>query len=111
MTIKELMVESHSTAIDHGWWPKDRDMGEILANVHAEVSEAWEEYRRSNDVRDLRRIMFDGSKPCGFPIELADILIRVADLAEAFDIDLEYALRTKMDHNKTRPYRHGGLRA
>ena len=47
-------------------------------------------------------------KPEGFPIELADILIRVFDLAEAWDIDLEAALQEKMAYNETRAYRHGG---
>lgn len=56
------------------------------------------------------RLGFD-AKPEGFPIELADILIRVFDTAVAYGIDLEAALLEKMKYNEGRPYRHGGKRA
>jgi hypothetical protein len=41
------------------------------------------------------------------PIELADIIIRVLDLAEGFGIDMEDAIRRKMEYNKTRERKHG----
>lgn len=47
-------------------------------------------------------------KPEGFASELADVLIRVFDLAGALGIDLEDAVQSKMAYNKTRPHRHGG---
>ena len=49
-------------------------------------------------------------KPEGFPAELADLLIRVGDLAAALGIDLDFEVRRKMAYNETRPYRHGGLK-
>ena len=39
--------------------------------------------------------------------ELADILIRVGDLARHCDLDLETAVKEKMEFNSTRGYRHG----
>ncbi len=42
------------------------------------------------------------------PIELADVVIRVMDLCEAHDIDLDEAIERKNIYNTTRPYRHGG---
>ena len=40
-------------------------------------------------------------------VELADTVIRIADLCEALELDLENAIRQKHEFNKTRPYKHG----
>lgn len=58
-------------------------------------------------VTNADQMGFD-AKPVGFPIELADLLIRVFDTAEAYGIDLEEALQIKAAYNRTRPHRHGG---
>jgi NTP pyrophosphatase (non-canonical NTP hydrolase) len=50
-------------------------------------------------------------KPEGFPSELADIMIRVMDLAEGMGVDLGKEILEKHEYNKTRPYKHGGKRA
>lgn len=50
-------------------------------------------------------------KPEGVPSELADIVIRVADICGYYGIDLDAAITQKMAYNRTRPYRHGGKRA
>lgn len=50
----------------------------------------------------------DVAKPCGIPIELADIVIRVAHFAKKHGIDLVEAIQIKADYNRTRPHRHGG---
>jgi NTP pyrophosphatase (non-canonical NTP hydrolase) len=44
----------------------------------------------------------------GFPVELADVIIRVLDLCGKFGIDLRAAVAMKMAYNESRPYRHGG---
>lgn len=49
-------------------------------------------------------------KPEGFIVELADAVIRIADLAGALGLDLEAAIRVKHVYNATRPQRHGGKR-
>jgi NTP pyrophosphatase (non-canonical NTP hydrolase) len=46
-------------------------------------------------------------KPEGFPVELADILIRVLDLAGRMDIDLDAVVAEKMRYNAGREYLHG----
>jgi NTP pyrophosphatase (non-canonical NTP hydrolase) len=48
------------------------------------------------------------TKPDGFWVEIADVIIRILDLAGAYDIDMEELVKLKHAYNKTRPYRHGG---
>jgi hypothetical protein len=50
-------------------------------------------------------------KPEGVPSELADIIIRVGDAAEEYNIDIGREVLLKMAYNATRPYKHGGKRA
>lgn len=47
-------------------------------------------------------------KPEGIPSELADIIIRVLDTCGAWGVDIDTAVRTKLEFNRSRPYRHGG---
>lgn len=49
----------------------------------------------------------EDGKPEGIPSELADIMIRVADLAGAYDIDLAKIIDQKMTYNASRPHLHG----
>lgn len=50
-------------------------------------------------------------EPHGIPTELADIMIRVLDLFDAFGLDADEVVREKMNYNLTRKQRHGGKRA
>lgn len=113
MTIDELIAEAHRTAELKGWWLEDQtpNIPEKLALVHSEVSEALEELRlRPADCWDVGVLQPDGSstKPEGFVVELADAIIRIADLCGYLDLPLTEALRRKLEYNKTRLYRHGG---
>ncbi len=105
MRIAELQRESHRIAREKGWWDTGRNVAEMLALAHSEISEALEEWRAGHDLAEIR---FTDGKPEGFSVELADVFIRLADLAEALGIDLEHAIEVKMGYNVTRPYRHGG---
>lgn len=107
MTIDELLREAHAIALSKGWWdaPNQRTFGELIALAHSELSEALEEWRNGHPVDEVRIV--DG-KPEGVPVELADLCIRIADTCAVLGIDLDAALRMKMDYNRTRPYRHGG---
>ena len=115
MQIKELIQEAHDTATEKGWWDKpDRNIPELLALIHSEVSEALEAYRikGKDGLGDTwyspptKEGSYSG-KPEGFTVELADVIIRIADLCAEFNLDLEQALVEKMTYNKTRSYRHG----
>lgn len=108
-TLTELVKESHERAVRKGWWPKDEPVNvpEKLALIHSEVSEALECFRDGEPVF----FVGGGGKPLGFGIELADVVIRVADLCGHLGIDLDYCVRVKSEFNERRPYRHGGKKA
>lgn len=96
MTIRELQSEIHIVAANHGWWETKREIPELLCLIHSEVSEALEAYRNGDDANMAE--------------ELADVAIRLMDLCEAYEIDLESEIYNKHKINKKRPYRHGGKR-
>ena len=104
MTISEIQKEVHRLAIEKGWYESSRTVPELLCLVHSEISEALEEYRNGHNLTYLG----EGGKPEGLPIELADAVIRICDMAEGLGIDLENAIVAKHAYNRTRPHRHGG---
>lgn len=104
-TIRQLQRDAYAIAKAKGWHDDDdlspRQILAWLALVMSELAEAVEEVRRPSPPDP------DG-KPVGFASELADVVIRVGDMAEAMAIDLEAAVVEKMAYNRTRPLRHGG---
>jgi NTP pyrophosphatase (non-canonical NTP hydrolase) len=55
----------------------------------------------------MPEMAFKSSVKDTFPDELADIIIRVGDLAEYLGYDLERHVELKMEYNSHRPKRHG----
>jgi NTP pyrophosphatase (non-canonical NTP hydrolase) len=101
-------------AADHGFTCPDYIMGELdpeevrrgeisltdmtlskLALVHSEVSEMVEAARKGD---------FEG-----FQEEMADVFIRLFDMAGAMNIDVEHHIQEKMRKNEARPFKHGKL--
>jgi NTP pyrophosphatase (non-canonical NTP hydrolase) len=80
------------------------NFGDWCANLHSEVSELWEAYRK-------QRLAMECDKHNGMTCaeeELADIVIRAMDTAVALGVDIGSAVQRKAEYNKTRPYRNGG---
>ena len=107
MRIGRLVAIAHAIAREKGWHDTPRSFGDVVALVHTEVSEAFEEHRGGAGPTEIL-VDRDTGKPEGIPIELADIVIRVADYCGEAGIDLTAAIKQKLKFNRTRPHRHGG---
>ena len=109
MHLFELIAESHARSRRKGFYENgERNIPEMLCLIHSEVSEALEDFRDGKMLTEFSGISSGTmSKPEGFPTELADIIIRVCDLAGYLDIDLEKEIKLKSNYNETRPYKHG----
>ena len=105
--INELIKQAHENAIEKGWWKEPKSFGELIALCHSELSEALEFYRIGWEPNEFGH---PTSPPDGIPAELADVIIRIFDMAGYYNIDLEKAITEKMKYNKTRTYKHGGKR-
>ena len=117
LNINDLVKDIHQNAKDHGWWEEERTFGDIISLCHCELSEAVEEFRNGHKADE---IYYRGGgyvasqpteickKPEGIPIELADVIIRIFDYCGHAGIDIESAIREKIEFNRTRPYKHGG---
>lgn len=89
-------------AANEKWWvdlrtgmPTERNVGELLALVHSEISEALEGHRKDlMDDKLPHRKMFE--------VELADAVIRILDICGGLGLDLEGAYREKMAYNAKR---------
>ena len=89
MNLADLQREAHAIAKDHGWWDEERTFGDLIALVHSELSEALEAYREHpNSVGPIYWHNVGTKRPpFGVAIELADVVIRVADMAERYGVD------------------------
>lgn len=88
--------------------PSDCNIGEKLMLMVTELAEAYDEWHAGNDLTTITMDV-DGKpgKPGGFPTELADIIIRLGDLAGRYDIPVDEAISRKMFYNLGRPFMHG----
>lgn len=107
MNLRELVDVAHGQAKEKGFHDQDDKVtfGDRIALIHTEVSEAMESFRRHG--LDRYSLPESPGKPEGVPSELADVVIRVADMCGTYGIDLESAILDKLAYNKTRPYLHG----
>ena len=112
-SLNEWSKDVHQLARDKGWYDNDdgnRNIPEMLALIHSEISEALEEYRTGDPMNEIlyETKPLGPNKPIGFGIEIADAVIRIMDLCEYVGIDLEETVRIKHEFNKSRRHRHGG---
>ena len=120
--INKLAQEVHQNAVDHGFYDGEKNTAEMLCLIHSEVSEALEADRKDLYategawmIRRINRIehntmfsvQFKHDVKDTFEDELADIMIRVMDLAAYKKIDLESHIKAKMRYNSLREHKHG----
>lgn len=98
---KLIQQECHDNAVAKGFWEHLKGLktetvvAEKLMLIVSEASEALEGVRK------------DGVLKSNLGEELADICIRVFDLAGHFEIDLGNEIIVKMGVNSSRPWKHG----
>src|SRR3989344_7922061 len=73
--------------------PEEINVGEKIALIHTELSEAYEAYRHKN---------IDGKD--GFNEELGDVVQRVLHLCGIFNINIEKEILKKLEQNKDREW-------
>lgn len=106
----------HADARRKGWWDKERNIGEMLMLAVDELSEAHEEYRKHGP-DELKMYYVEDKhgtlKPEGFTVEIADTFIRLLEniIGLGLEDDFREAMSRKINYNRTRPFRHGGLYA
>jgi hypothetical protein len=93
---------AHQTATKAGWYndphtgvPVERNVGEVIALMHSELSEALEAFRK--DLKD-DKLPHRG----GMEVEFADCIIRILDTAAALGLDVAGALIEKNRFNRSR---------
>lgn len=98
---KSVLNDDDSTVLDH--------LIAKTALVGCEVSEAIEELRNGHAPDEVYVHDADPlKKPEGYGVELADVVIRVFDLAYMLNIDLTHIMEDKLRANERRGQMHGG---
>ena len=103
---RHMQKIAHEDACLKGWHEDDAEnpwdeAPKWLCLIHSEVSEAMESLREGLPLSEKLEGTLEFSE------ELADVVIRIMDMAGALELDVASAIIKKIKHNKTRPYKHG----
>ena len=98
-TLNDMRDAIYEDAVAHGLWDLDYSPTDCAELIHDEASELYSaamdwEYHVCND-------------NSAFCDELADAIIMSLSVAGKLGIDIDAAVRRKMEINKARPWKHG----
>ena len=131
-SLKSWQEMVHANAVEKGWWPGDRNFGELCMLMVTELAESFEEWREGKPLMYWKRkhpetekvevvahdmeaepdeLIARGFKFEGIAVEMADAVIRILDWAGREGVDLGAIMELKHRYNETRKHRHGGKRA
>lgn len=116
--LNEIAKTFHQSAVNKGFWDKEREKGTILMLVVSELAEALEADRKNRYASDMPTVLlhsdldtfpeiFKGNVKDTFEDEIADTFIRLFDLVGAYNIDIDKHIELKMKYNQTREKMHG----
>src|SRR3989344_5350480 len=86
-----ILVMEQAKVKGFGTKPEEINVGEKIALIHSEISEAFDAYRHKN---------INGKD--GFQEELGDAIQRILHLCGVFNIDIEKEILKKIDYNENR---------
>lgn len=102
ITLKCFGADTWASCMRRNMQPGEQSVGENVAKIHAEASEALEAWMVRDNTGGKYYYGPDG-KPEGVIAELADVVLSCALLAHKLGGDLDKAVREKADYNRTRP--------
>lgn len=113
--MENLCKSAHNNAKSKGFWDGDenRNLPTKIALIHSELSELLEAVRvgeRSSEKNCMVLCGGDVRTITNIEEEIADVMIRLADLCGHLGIDLGRVVLAKMEYNAKRPKMHGGKR-
>lgn len=110
MHVKELCRTAYTESKRNGWYDEERNLGEMIALLHSELSEMLEALRKldleTGEIKPSEKI----PEFTKLEEEAADLAIRLGDFSEHTGLRLEDAISAKLAFNRTRGYKHGGVK-
>ena len=97
-TLRDAIYED---AVAHGLWEKYSYPKDCVDLIQKEVLELYLEAPDFDDDGE------DSYNEYGFSEELADVIIMCLSVSGKLGIDIDAAVRRKMEINKGRPWKHG----
>lgn len=118
--LNELRDEIYSDAVAHGLWDETHIWKLIATNedfrksgIADIITYANGDETRKNAIAtlfvsmEIRELIFATEDPDRFTEELADVIITALSAAGYLGIDIDKAVREKMEINRGREWRHG----
>ncbi len=120
--INELAQEVYRRNVEKGFYQEPKNIGEMIALLHSELSEALECDRKDRYANADNEIwarldaspdkvsfadLFRETVKDTFEDEIADTFIRLLDVSGFLGIDIQRHIEYKMKYNETREFKHG----